>query len=343
MHIVTRFFMFAVFVSLSSAASAVGIGTVNVLSSLGQTLLVEIEIISVSPQERDTLSASLGSPRSYERSSLPMGAAGVSGIRVSMERRANGEPYIRVTSIKPVLEPFINLVIELNSVSGPVSREFAVLLDPPEYTPPKSVEAAPAPVVAAPEAKKPAPPPPVQPVESDYGPVRPGETLSRIAAKVRPQHATLAQTMVGIFRNNPAAFINNNMNLLKAGQRLRIPAADQIAALPQADSAQALRTHTTAWSAHRSVPTAEAVPPKPHTPPAEKQAAAKPAGGGKPVVKLSRGGIAGEDTSIEDRVRMLEEDLAARERALTDANERIKRLEKAASGTPTAGERSPQK
>ncbi len=342
---VKKLFALAILVLFSSAAGAVGMGNVNVLSSLGQTLNVEIEIISVSPQERDTLSAKLGSPRSYERSSLPMGAAGVSGVRVSLERRTNGEPYIRVTSAKPVLEPFINLVIELISVSGPVSREFAILLDPPEYTPPKSVEATPAPAVAAPEIKKPVPPPPpVQAAESDYGPVRPGETLSRIAAKVRPQNTTLEQTMLGIFRNNPAAFINNNMNLLKAGQRLRIPAADQIAALPQADSTQALRTHTTAWTSHRPVPTAEAVAPKPRTPPAEKQSvAAKPASGGKPVVKLSRGGVAGKDTSIEDRVRMLEEDLAARERALNDANERIKRLERAASGAPAAGERSGQK
>jgi pilus assembly protein FimV len=197
--------------------------------------------------------------------------------------------------------------------------------------------------VAAPDVKKTAPPPPVQAAESDYGPVRPGETLSRIAAKVRPQHATLEQTMLGIFRNNPAAFINNNMNLLKAGQRLRIPAADQIAALPQKDSTQALRTHTTAWASHRPVPAAGAVAPKPQSPDEQKSAAAKPAAGGKPVVKLSRGGVAGKDTPIEDRVRMLEEDLAARERALSDANERIKRLEKAASGAPAAGERSVQK
>jgi pilus assembly protein FimV len=340
-----KLFAFVILAFFASAVGAVGMGNVNVLSALGQNLNVEIEILSVSPQERDTLGAKLGSPRSYERSNLPLGAAGSSGIRVSIERRASGEPFIRVTSLKPIVEPFVNLVIELSSVSGPVTREFAVLLDPTEYTPPRSVEAAPKPAVAAAEVSKPVPPPPpVQAAESDYGPIRPGETLSRIAAKVRPQNATLQQTMVGIFRNNPAAFINNNMNLLKAGHRLRIPAPDQIAALPQADSAQTLRTHTTTWASNRPVVADAPSSSKPQAPPppsSKPTATAQAKDGGKPVVKLSSGTPAGKGSSIEDRLRMLEEDLAARERALTDANERIKRLEKAAAGSPApaAGER----
>ena len=278
--------------AFASTAGAIGMGNVTVRSSLGQSLNVEIEILAASPQERESLSVKLGSARDHERSNLPSGAASAGGLRVSIERRANGEPYVRVTSLKPVLEPFVNLVIELSSVAGPVTREFAVLLDPPEYTPPRSVEAALP--VAQPEISKPLAPAPS--TESDYGPIRPGETLSRIAAKVRPQNASLQQTMLGIFRNNPSAFINNNMNLLRAGHRLRIPAADQIAALPQADSAQALRTQTTAWAASRAAAAADAPttaqPQTPPPPPPSKPAAApaKAQAVGKPVVKLSSGG-----------------------------------------------------
>ena len=343
-----KFLAVTVLAAFASTVGAIGIGNVNVRSSLGQSLNVEIEILAASPQERESLSVKLGSARDSERSNLPSGAASAGGLRVSIERRANGEPYIRVTSVKPVLEPFVNLVIELSSVSGPVTREFAVLLDPPEYTPPRSVEAAPTPPVVQADINKPLAPPPAPSTQSDYGPIRPGETLSRIAAKVRPQNATLQQTMLGIFRHNPSAFINNNMNLIRAGHRLRIPAADQIAALPQADSAQALRTQTTAWAASRPAAAADAPttskPKTPPPPPPSKPAAApaKAKDGGKPVVKLSSGNPGSKASSIEDRMRMLEEDLAARERALNDANERIKRLEKAtagSTGSPAAGER----
>jgi len=337
---IKKLLAFAMLAIFASTASAVGMGRLNVLSSLGQILNVEIEIISVAAEDRGTLSAKLGSARAYERSTLPLGAAGSSGIRVSVEQRANGEPYIRVTSAKPVNEPVVNLLIELTSQSGPVTREFAVLLDPPELVAPRVVEAEPQPSVAAAAIKTPAPAP-VSTPDTEYGPIRSGETLSRIAAKVRPQNATVEQTMLGIFRNNPAAFIKNNMNLLKAGHRLRIPAPDQITALPQADSTQALRAHITAWLSNRPAVATERSTPKPRIPPVERKAAvaAKTGDGGKPVLKLSHGATAGKDSSIEDRVRMLEEDLAARERALNDANERIKKLEKAATASPAAGER----
>ncbi len=312
----------------ASGASAVGMGRVNVLSSIGQRLLVEIEITSVTKEDRGTLSAKLGSARDYERANTVIGAAGSSGVRASVELRANGEPYIRVTSAHPVNEPFVNLVIELSSQSGPITREIAVLLDPPEITFARSADVAPP--VATPRATTPAPAATaIAATDTEYGPVQRGDTLSRIAARVRPRNATLEQTMLGIFRHNPAAFINNNMNLLKVGHRLRIPGADELSSLPQKESAKELYDQTSAWTARRVAPT-DAITAKPRPAPAEPKPVtpAKSGGASKPVVKLSRGAV-GKDAPLEDRVRMLEEDLAARERALKDANERIKRLEQA--------------
>lgn len=324
----------------ASTAGAVGMGRVNVMSNIGQRLLVEIEIISVTKEELGTLSAKLGSARDYERSNLPAGAAGSSGIRASVEKRANGVPYIRVTSAQPVNEPFVNLVIELTSLSGPVTREIAVLLDPPDITFARAAETAPP--APAPLAATPTPAPAPAAIEAaadtEYGPVRRGETLSRIASRVRPRNATLEQTMLGIFRHNPAAFINNNMNLLKVGHRLRIPVADQLPA--QKESAQELRTQTSTWASSRPgapAPDITAAKPRPTPPETKNTAPAKSSDAGKPVVKLSRGAV-GKDAPVEDRLRMLEEDLAARERALKDANERIKRLEQAATPPSAAGQ-----
>ena len=313
-------------------ADAIGMGRVNVMSSLGQRLQVEIEIIGLEPQDRGALSVKLGSARAYELANLPLGAVTSIGIRASIEQRTNGVPFIRVTSSQPVNEPFVNLVLELMSPSGPVSRHFSVLLDPPEITLARSAEVEPRPPAAVTEKPKAPDPAPVHVADIDYGPVRPGETLSRIAAKVRPQNATLEQTMVGIFRNNPTAFINNNMNLLKVGHRLRIPEPGQLA--PPAESAREFRAQVDAWASGRATTTTESKAPKPGPAPSPpKPAAAKGGEGGKPVVKVSRGAV-GKDAPVEERLRMLEEDLAARERALQDANERIKRLEKAIVPAP---------
>ena len=61
---------------------------------------------------------------------------------------------------------------------------------------------------------------------STYGPVRPNETLYRIALEHRHAGMTVEQMMTSIFERNPQAFEQNDMNLLKVGAVLRIPSAD---------------------------------------------------------------------------------------------------------------------
>jgi pilus assembly protein FimV len=65
----------------------------------------------------------------------------------------------------------------------------------------------------------------------EYGVTGLGDTLWKIALKVRPNPSvTVQQTMLALKDANPDAFINNNINLLKAGHVLRIPDAEQIRA-----------------------------------------------------------------------------------------------------------------
>ena len=315
-------------------AAAVGMGRINVLSALGQPLHAEIELIAVQKQDIGSISARLGSPSAYEQSNLQLGAAGATAIRVSVERRASGAPYVLVTSGQRVNEPFINLLIELTSPVGLITRAYSVLLDPPEMAPPKPAAAA-APPAAVATAAPPTPAPAAQAggPAGENGPVQRGETLSRIAGRVRPQGATLQQTMMGLFRANPSAFINNNINLLRAGHRLRIPDAAQMSSLAQEEANREVQTHTTAWSASRRTSIESAAPPaapKPAASAAPPATAARSAEARKDVVKLSRGEPGpGKGRSTEERLRMLEEELIAREKALNDANDRIRKLEKA--------------
>ena len=59
--------------------------------------------------------------------------------------------------------------------------------------------------------------------------VRPGDSLFRIAMENRPdQSVSLQQTMVAIQRLNPNAFVDGNLNRVKAGERLLLPSIGQI-------------------------------------------------------------------------------------------------------------------
>ena len=319
-------------------AQAASLGNLTVRSSLGQTLLAEIDLIAVRKEELGTLEVRLGSADAYRKADMQYGAV-LSGTRLSVEKRPNGTLYVRVISTRPVNEPFVNLVVELSSSGGRYTREYTALIDPPGYTPPQTVAAAPAaeprPAPPRPEPKAVATPAPSPAGGKGYGPVKRGETLGKIAASVKPEGVSLEQMLVGIVRSNPDAFINNNMNLLRAGATLQIPDSGQLTAVSRGEAAKEVRVQTADWNryrrrvADRPVAASEREEPVRKREPrvkVEERAADEKA---KDVLRLSKGQPGGKKgRTIEDRVQALEEELIARERALNEANQRIKELEK---------------
>ena len=55
-----------------------------------------------------------------------------------------------------------------------------------------------------------------------------GDTLFRIAGKTRPQGATVFQMILALYRANPDAFLDGNINQLIVGRVLSIPSADKV-------------------------------------------------------------------------------------------------------------------
>lgn len=333
-------------VLLPLTTHAAGMGRLNVLSTLGQPLRAEVELLSVGKADVSTLIVRLAPMEAYRQANVRFVAADA-GIRVSIAQRADGRPYISVVSLRPVNEPFVNLIIELSWSSGILTREFAVLLDPPGYTPAQTASAPPAAAapasesaVATPAAPRPAPvavpaPPPAKPkpVAAREYMVKRGDTLSRIARSVKPEGVSVEQMLVALYRSNPEAFINNNMNLLRAGATLRVPGADELAGMTSAAARKEVRLHTTNWQRYRQRLADTAGKAGEGKPAArdkkltvqDKAPADKP----RPVLRLSSGEPAKGAPGAE-RVRALEEELIARERELKEANKRIQELEQVA-------------
>ena len=340
--IMKRWLLATLLLLVPSVANAVGMGRLTVLSSLGQPLNAEVDLVSVQKEEVATLSARLASPDAYRQANLQYGAASA-GMRFRIETRPGGQIYIKITSARSVDEPFVNLLIELTWASGRLVREYTALIDPPDYAPPQSVASAPAP---APEARPvPLPQPPIAvatpaaarpATRGDYGPIKRGETLSKIAASVKPEGVSLEQMLVAILRSNPDAFINNNMNRMKAGKMLRIPDKEQLTAVTPQGAAKEVRVQAADWNRYRQklADAAGTVSERKTAASRRDKVSVKDkAADGKPVLRLSSGeppgSAGGKGRSTADRVQALEEELIARERALNEANQRIKELEKA--------------
>ena len=311
------------------------------LSALGEPFNAEIELVSVQKEDLASLSARLASPDAYQQANLQYGSALV-GLRISIEKRANGQPFIKVTSSRPVSEPFLDLLIELNWSSGRLLREFTALLDPPGM--------APAPVVAEPLAPAPQVRPAPVPASAaalrtpavaagSYGPIQRGETLFKIASSLKPEGVTLEQMLVGLFRSNPDAFINKNMNLVRSGKILQVPERDEIAAVSQRDAVKEYRAQVADWKGYRARLADAPAAAREGRPAVSGRISTriddKAATEAKDVVRLSKGEApgpgavgAGGKESTTDRIRSLEEEVAARGKALKEANERVVQLEK---------------
>src|SRR5690606_35042609 len=145
---------------------------------------------------------------------------------------------------------------------------YTVLLDPPLYNPQNGADVAPQLAVAAPVSQSPsqAAAPAVQPARTAPSTVRPvapqperqteyrtvaHDTLWEIAARHQRGNATVQQTMLAIQDLNPSAFINDNINLLKTGQVLRLPDEQQIAARTRREAIALVAEQNAAWQAWR--------------------------------------------------------------------------------------------
>lgn len=299
-----------------------GLGELQVLSNLGQPLRAEIEIISLRSGDKDNVAVRLASVEAFRQAGMDLHAA-LSGINLTIELR-DGKPIVLVTTRQPVNEPILDLLVELEWGSGRLLREYAILLDPPIYIPPPPAHAVMGPSLAAPAAPprpKAAPGPAPAPTTPGTGyQVKPGDTLAGIARAHMHAGVTLEQMLIALYRANIGAFIDDDINRLLAGQVLKIPDRDTVAALDPEQATQALSAQM-ARSPERRRAIAATVPTAP-------RAEAAPRAGVQPAPSPDQVTLGRAKAAETAASAAREDDRVARERALAEAKARITELEK---------------
>lgn len=246
---------------LPSAAFALGMGDIRLHSALNQTFNAEIELLSVSADEAESLTVNLASYETFARVGLDRPAA-LMFLRFGVEYR-DGRHFIKITSTEPIREPFLSFLVEASWRSGRLLREYTVLIDPPgigEKEPPAvraPVVAATAPATArvpATTVSGTAATAPGTPADTAatgglrYGPVKADETLWAIASRMRPNKSvTPQQMMMALLKANPDAFFDSNVNRLKMGYVLRVDDPALISAMSHAEAVRAISAQNRAW------------------------------------------------------------------------------------------------
>ena len=244
------------FVFYSAQTSALGLGNIELNSSLNQPFDATIKLVARNEAELEGLRVGLASNADFDRIGavrLPF----LNDLKFEIISLDGVKPYIKITSSRPVREPFVDFVLEANWPAGRLLREYTVLLDPPTITTERaapiqaptvnrtlSTASASASRVTAPRRQQ----EPslgggglIEPTTtasvvstSDlvFGPVSANDTLWNIADSMRPSDdVSVQQMMMALLKENPDAFGNNNINNLKRGKTLRIEDQSVIAEL----------------------------------------------------------------------------------------------------------------
>ena len=111
-------------------AYALGLGRLAVQSALGETLRAEIDISSITPEEASNLKVRVASPETYRAAGVDYNTV-LPSTAITLARRPDGRSYLRLTSDRPVQEPFVDVILELSWSSGRLVREYTLLFDPP--------------------------------------------------------------------------------------------------------------------------------------------------------------------------------------------------------------------
>ncbi|MBP0950166.1 MULTISPECIES: FimV/HubP family polar landmark protein [Pseudomonas] len=270
----------------SGMAQALGLGELSVKSTLNQPLVAEIELTDAQGVNASQVVPSLATTADFAQAGITRQAF-LNDLSFTPVINASGKSVLRITSSKPVREPYVKFLVQVLWPNGRLLREYSLLLDPPKFSPEAAAAAAAA--AAAPEPVAPAAPAaqtgapaqlpavapsaeatpaqqPAQPAATPGSPLPPpaadkqsqyvtanNDTLWEIAAKVRTG-GTVQQTMLAIQALNPDAFMGGNINRLKKGQVLRLPTPQQTTALPQPQAVAEVSRQYSAWREGRRLP-----------------------------------------------------------------------------------------
>jgi pilus assembly protein FimV len=269
----------------ASSVMALGLGELTLESFLNEPLKARVNLLNTGGLHQDEIRIRLATREDFEKLGLDR-AYFLTSIKFEVKTDDRGHAQVVMSSDDPVLEPYLDFIVEARWPSGRLLREYTVLVDPPVFdnTSPvisasqrvAEVEGEPAPVKktqgkAASEktgthvdVKKSELAPGTMP-ERDYNAaasdapvagarymIHRNDTLWEVAAAAKPAGASVHQTMLDIQRLNPDAFIDGNINRVKAGYIVYLPSADDISSADLNSALAEVRQQNDDWRAGKA-------------------------------------------------------------------------------------------
>jgi pilus assembly protein FimV len=265
----------------ASSLMALGLGEMQLESFLNEPLKASVDLLNMGELHEDEIRVRLATTEDFDKLGLER-AYFLTTVTFEVVSNGQGGAQILIRSEEPVLEPYLDFVVEARWPSGRLLREYTVLVDPPVFSQSTPVVSA-SERVSATEGAAPADgvPAPVDYNElyqsrssrvdmrglaagdapqreytgSSAGAPAPGsrytirrdQTLWEIASQAKPPGTSVHQMMLDIQRLNPDAFINGNINRIKAGYVIYLPTAQDISSGDVSTALAEVREQNQAW------------------------------------------------------------------------------------------------
>ncbi len=254
--------------------NALGIGEIQLRSALNQNFSAEIPLITSPGENTKNISVKLASPAAFEKAGVERSYL-LSTLRFKPELNADGTMSVKVLSSDAIREPFLNFLVEVKWAEGRMLKEYIVLLDPPGSIDQAVVTAQTAPQWQAGSSNTGnnvteeerlygeqanskynvnnqaiSVPTTTQSAKFSNSFVVPkGAILWTIAEKMRAETGgSQEQMLLALFRTNPDAFYQNNINALNAGATLNVPRQEMIESISPKEGVQQVDQHNQRWN-----------------------------------------------------------------------------------------------
>tara|TARA_R110002110_G_scaffold107320_3_gene268528 strand:- start:31781 stop:34150 length:2370 start_codon:yes stop_codon:yes gene_type:complete len=272
---------------------ALGLGELTLESFLNEPLKARVSLLDIGNLHEDQIRVRLAAEEDFDRLGVDR-AYFLTGVTFEVDIDGSGRGVIVLTSEDPVLEPYLDFIVEARWPSGRLLRNYTVLVDPPAFdtrSPVVSATETVAAVEGAPagtgekktgseaedtgtrvSTRESGLAPGAMPrrgfnadTAADPAPgarymIRRDETLWTIAQRARLEGVSVQQTMLEIQRLNPDAFIDGNINRIKAGFIIYLPASSDISEADVEAALAAVRQQNEDWRAGRASAPATAGP-----------------------------------------------------------------------------------
>ena len=205
--------------SAVSGAHAARLGHARVVSAPGAPLQVSVPVLELTPDEESSLQVTLAPATAWQAAGLTPPAP-LSSLRLRVEPGTGGSRTVIVAADQPPARDAVDVLLNLRSSAGERLVQVTILV--PARTTPE--------IQRATTGQAPAS------ASSGNVRVRTGDTLYGIAQRNAVPDATIYQMLVALWRANPNAFIDNNMNRVRAGQTLAVPDAATVRAIDPAEA-----------------------------------------------------------------------------------------------------------